>query len=221
MMFQLKSRSCLTAFLVLIAGLDSPAAREINSDGKLPRVATNDNRRPAGVRQGDTLVLKLRVAAGLWRPEGESGPALQVDAFGELNGLLQAPAPLIRVPEGTQIVATVRNDLEHAVRVHGLCARDGTACAPLDVQPKAARAVRFDSGQPGTYHYWATSTGMPQAMRGSTDTQLSGAFIVDPAGRPAPDDRVFVITEWTSCASSPTPTISAARSSRSTRSSRC
>ena len=34
----------------------------------------------------------------------------------------------------------------------------------------------------GTYHYWATSTGMPLVFRAVGDTQLSGAFVVDPAG---------------------------------------
>ena len=39
---------------------------------------------------------------------------------------------------------------------------------------------------------------MPLMFRAVNDTQLSGAFIVDPAGAAAPDDRVFVITDWTS-----------------------
>ena len=58
--------------------------------------------------------------------------------------------------------------------------------------------MRFASGPAGTYHYWATTTGMPLAFRASVDTQLSGAFIVDPAGTTSPQDRVLVITEWTS-----------------------
>ena len=60
------------------------------------------------------------------------------------------------------------------------------------------RQVRFRSGPAGTYHYWATTTGMPLLFRAVNDTQLSGAFIVDPAGAEPVNDRVFVITDWTS-----------------------
>jgi FtsP/CotA-like multicopper oxidase with cupredoxin domain len=162
-----------------------------------PRVSVNDNRQPAGLRRGNALALKLRAAVGLWSPEGDRGPALEVEAFGEGGGPLQVPAPLIRVPQGTDIVATIRNDLTHTLRVHGLCARDGSPCAPLDVEPSSERDVRCASGRPGTYHYWATTTGMPLPFRAVADTQLSGAFIVDPASPTPPADRVLVITDWT------------------------
>ena len=75
--------------------------------------------------------------------------------------------------------------------MHGLCARDGGACAPLDVPPGADREVRFASGRAGTYHYWATSMGAPIPFR-----EMGGAFVVDPAGVRVEPDRVFVITEW-------------------------
>jgi FtsP/CotA-like multicopper oxidase with cupredoxin domain len=39
---------------------------------------------------------------------------------------------------------------------------------------------------------------MPLGFRGGPDTQLSGAFIVDPSAQPTEPDRIFVITEWTS-----------------------
>jgi FtsP/CotA-like multicopper oxidase with cupredoxin domain len=157
----------------------------------------NDNRRAAGTREAGTLVLHLRAGAGLWRPEGANGPALRIEAFAEGMGPLQAPAPLIRIPEGTEIVATIRNDLDVTLRVHGLCSREATPCAPIEVASSSGRDVRFKSGRAGTYHYWATTTGMPAGFRAAMDTQLSGAFIVDGPGI-VPDDRVLVITEWTS-----------------------
>ena len=101
------------------------------------------------------------------------------------------PAPLLRVVEGTTLVVSVRNDLKSPLRVHGLCARDGAACAPLDVPPGADREVRFASGRAGTYHYWATSMGAPVPFR-----EMGGAFVVDPAGVRVEPDRIFVITEW-------------------------
>ncbi len=89
------------------------------------------------------------------------------------------------------------------LRVHGLCDRDGPStdgarCQPVEVPPAGLREVRFTLGQPGTYHYWATTTGMPLPFRGASDTQLSGAIVVDPAQGEPEADRVLVITDWTS-----------------------
>ena len=137
------------------------------------------------------VTVRLRAAAGDWRPEGDGGPTLRIEALGEEGKPLMVPAPLLRVVEGTTLVVSVRNDLTSPLRVHGLCARDGGACAPLDVPPGADREVRFASGRAGTYHYWATSMGAPIPFR-----EMGGAFVVDPAGVRVEPDRVFVITEW-------------------------
>jgi manganese oxidase len=165
---------------------------------QLPAIAINDNRRTAGVLENGTLTLQLRAGLGLWRPEGNAGPALTIEAFGESAASLMVPAPLLRVPEGTEIIASIRNELTSAMRVFGLCERGAASCAPLDVPAGEARQVQFKTGPAGTYHYWATTTGMPLMFRAVSDTQLSGAFIVDPAGGEPPNDRVFVITDWTS-----------------------
>jgi manganese oxidase len=164
-----------------------------------PEVVANDNRQPAGALQSATLTLDLRAANGLWRPEGDAGPALRVEAFGEVGGSLMVPAPLIRVQAGTQIVATVRNELETPLRVHGFCDRGTPSCAPLEIPAGETRQARFAATHAGTYFYWGSTTGMPLGFRGGPDTQLSGALIVDPASpNPPAPDRIFVITEWTS-----------------------
>ncbi len=178
--------------LVLVAPLTASAAAE------LPPVLTNDNRRAAGAAEGNTLSLNLRAEEGVWRPEGDAGPALRIEAFGEEGGALQVPAPLIRVREGTIIVATIRNALDRTLTVRGLCARDGQPCAPIDVPAAGSREVRFTIDRAGTYHYWGTTTGMPLPFRGASDTQLSGALVVDRADADAAADRVLVITDWTS-----------------------
>jgi FtsP/CotA-like multicopper oxidase with cupredoxin domain len=165
---------------------------------KLPSVEPNDNRQAAGTLVDGALTLNLRAAFGLWRPEGGSGPALRIEAFGEQTGPLTAPAPLLRVPEGTEIVASVRNDLDVPLLVHGLCARDDRPCAPSEVPPSLSREIRFTPRRAGTYHYWATTTGMPVRFRSAGDTQLSGAFVVDPRDGASEPDRVLVITDWTS-----------------------
>lgn len=171
---------------------------DVNIPGGFPEVRVNDNQTPAGRLDGRALTLDLRVAVGEWQPEGPDGPVLLIEAFGETAGSLQVPAPLVRVPEGTTIQASVRNDLDVSIEVHGMCTRAGATCAPLEVPPGARRDARFESGTAGTYHYWATSSGMPLRFRGTTDSQLSGALVVDPADRKADEDRVLVITEWTS-----------------------
>ena len=160
---------------------------------RLASVEANDNQRPAGTLENGTLTLALRAGVGAWKPEGPAGPALQIEALGEVSSSLTVPGPLIRVVEGTVIVASIRNELDTPLTVHGLCARDGTPCAPLTVAPGADREVRFTSGRQGTYHYWATSFGAPIPFR-----ELSGAFVVDPPDGEPEADRIFVITEWSS-----------------------
>ena len=184
---------CLSlATVLLVRSIVAPGAPA------MPLAVTQDNRQAAGSLQNGVLTLELRAQVGLWRPEGDSGRTIQIEAFANGSSLPSVPAPLIRVPEGTVIATTVRNDLTHALRVHGLCDRGATTCPPVDVPAGEARQVRFTSGPAGTYHYWATTTGMPMQFRGADDSQLSGAFIVDSLDGPSDADRVFVITEWTS-----------------------
>jgi hypothetical protein len=45
-----------------------------------------------------------------------AGRTLVVEAFGEATSALSVAAPLVRVPEGTAMAVSVRNDLPHALR---------------------------------------------------------------------------------------------------------
>jgi FtsP/CotA-like multicopper oxidase with cupredoxin domain len=175
------------AAAVAVIATASPSS----SDRLRPAVLPNDNRQPAGTLEAGTLTLVLRAGRGSWQPEGAGGPALSVEAFGEGFSSLTVPGPLIRVQEGTLIVATVRNDLDAVLSVHGLCTHDGTPCSELHVPPGETRTVTFASGAAGTYHYWASSFGAPIPFR-----ELGGAFIVDPSGGAKQPDRVMVLTEW-------------------------
>ncbi|HEY7291799.1 MAG TPA: multicopper oxidase domain-containing protein [Vicinamibacterales bacterium] len=193
-----------TVIFTIILAVASIAARAADGpqmsaphDATLPPVVSNDNQRTSGTLTNGVLTLNLRAARGWMRPEGEDGPALRVQAFGEDGAPLMSPAPLIRVPEGTEIAATVRNDLDMPLHVSGLCDRAKPRCGVLDVPPGESRSIRFPSGPAGTYHYAATTIGVAVPLRAWEDTQLSGAFIVDPAGASREPDRVFVITEWT------------------------
>ena len=50
-------------------------------------VESNDNVRAAGTPEDGTLRLALRAGRGRWKPEGPSGPALEVEAFSEWKSL--------------------------------------------------------------------------------------------------------------------------------------
>jgi FtsP/CotA-like multicopper oxidase with cupredoxin domain len=191
--------SILAATLTFGADASSTTSPLPSETPSTVEIAVNDNRTPAGVLEGGVLTVNLRAGDGVWRPEGPSGPALDIQAFGERGASLVIPAPLIRVVEGTEIAVTISNELKLSMTVHGLCERGGARCSPIDVPAGEVRTTRFKSGPAGTYHYWATTTGMPFAFRAVGDTQLAGAFIVDAERQPkGTDDRVFVITDWTS-----------------------
>jgi FtsP/CotA-like multicopper oxidase with cupredoxin domain len=185
----------IAAALVSIAGTASAQAVAVPSP-TAPLVAANDNRRAAGEGSGNAVRLRLVVDTGRWQPEGPDGRTLLVHAFREEGRELTSPGPLVRVPAGTEIAVSVRNNLPERISVFGFVSRPATGpLVSLDVSPGETRETRFLAGAPGTYHYWATSTGRPLVQRGDVDSQLNGAFVVDPAGT-VPEDRILVVSLW-------------------------
>lgn len=87
---------------------------------QLPLVEANDNRTPAGRLNHDALVLRLELRQGRWFPEEDNGPYRDIYTFAEEGRAAQTPGPLIRVPSGTTIHATVRNQLPSTATVFGL-----------------------------------------------------------------------------------------------------
>ena len=162
---------------------------------RLDHIAENDNRSPAGRFHGDTLDIRLEVGMGTWRPEADSGPAIDVAAFAEEGHAPTVPGPLIRVPAGTVVHATVTNALtDSTITVHGLFTHPATVGDSLVLAPGASRELRFAAGAPGTYFYLAT-LGRHVVDKDDEREQVSGAFIVDPAGG-SPPDRVLVLNIW-------------------------
>ena len=161
-------------------------------------IASNDNRVPAGRLHNGVLTLRLELRTGMFRPHGNDGPGVEVLAFGEGAGRSRFPGPLVRVPEGTIIAATIRNRLADSTLVlHGFTTRPGPADDTIQVRPGATRSVRFTAGRAGTYYYWGTTTGKAMEDDRWIDSQLSGGFIVDSAGTtPPPAERVFVMGLW-------------------------
>ena len=157
-----------------------------------PGIQPNDNTTPAGRLEGTVLTVRFVAGMGDWHPNGETGAAIPVAAFGEEGGALSTPGPLIRGPEGTTVVLTVRNALATELRVRGLCA-GSQPCETLAVAPGTVREVRFSLAVPGTYYYWASTSAATVTARPRAETQLGGAIVVDPRGGAAAD-RILVIS---------------------------
>jgi FtsP/CotA-like multicopper oxidase with cupredoxin domain len=182
----------LTLFSATLAAQSSPAIPPP------PRIQANSNRVPAGTLENGVLSLHLELRPADWYPEADAGPCMKVYAFGEEGTAPQVPGPLIRVPQGSQIRVTLRNFLPAAAVVHGLHQHPGEAGDVVQVAAGEVREWRFVAGAVGTYLYWATAGG--ELLRGrpfKEDSQLAGAFIVDPPGSVVAD-RVFVIGLWRS-----------------------
>jgi FtsP/CotA-like multicopper oxidase with cupredoxin domain len=162
----------------------------------LPRIAANTNQAAAGILSEGELTIELEIREGAFYPEDESGPSLQVFAFAERGKQLQVPGPMIRIPQDTRIHIIVHNLIARDVLIHGMHTRPGKNDDTFEVAAGATRDVTFSAGAPGAYYYWATAGGDTLAGRPyKEDSQLHGAFIVDPPGLVAPD-RVFVIGMW-------------------------
>ena len=179
-------------------------------DQAIPTAICNDNRNPAGTLANGVLNIHLEARQAVWYPN-ESGKAhLVVSAFAEEGHGPQIPGPLLRVPLGVEVSATIRNSLDHTIYVHGFAPRPDASTRPLpptdptttadagatlEVLAGAIRQIRFKTGAAGSYYYWASNDRQSLLMRTGPDSMLSGAFVVDPPGA-HDDDRVFVVNTW-------------------------
>lgn len=177
--------------LALLLPLSAPTSAPVDT------IVPNDNRVPAGRRHGDTLEIHLEVRMATWRPEADTGPAVEVAAFAEAGQAPQIPGPLIRIPTGTVILATVTNALtDSTIAVHGLLTHPASSDDSLVLRPGETSTVRFSAGAPGTYLYRAV-LGKHAFDRRVNDEreQVSGALVVDPPG-PVRPDRIFLVNIW-------------------------
>ena len=165
-------------------------------------IFANDNRKTAGEMRNGILYLQLETREGSWYPETHDGAALNVYAFAEKGKPLQLPGPLIRVPEGTIINAEIHNTiLGSPLVLRGFYSRPGNTADSVRIAYGETYKVQFKTGKAGTYFYWASSSadilktesGLPYF----NDTQLYGAFIVDPPNtKPDLQERIMMIGLW-------------------------
>lgn len=156
---------------------------------------THDNRTPAGQLEQGVLRLDLELRWALWKPEGDSGETLPVQLLAEVGQPATVPGPLIRVPTGTLIRASIRNGQDSTLVLHGLTSHPAAAADSVIIAPRSTRRLEFTAGAPGTYFYWGSTTRQDLENRQWLDSQLSGAFIVDSTGA-RPEDRVLLLGAW-------------------------
>ena len=163
------------------------------------RITVNDNTVPAGKVSGRVTTIQIEARAGVWHPDRDVDPGVEVLAFGELGKGLQVPGPVIRATEGNDIVVTIRNATDTALVVHGLYARSSDGSAPADsvsVAANTVREVRFRAGAPGTYYYWGSSGGS-LATRPARETMLGGAIVIDQRSATRKRrERILVLNVW-------------------------
>lgn len=164
-------------------------------------ISPNDNRHAAGTLRNGVLTVALEARTGSWHPDGSNGRALDVAAFAEEGKSLSTPGPLIRVPLGTEVNATVRNRLDKPLILYGFGTARGLADSVI-IPVNGAAPLRFKATMPGTFYYVAKRGVDAFGGRPVEDTQLNGAIVVDqPNARTAAADRVMAIS-W-GCAFTP------------------
>src|SRR4051812_14392966 len=94
----------LAALLVVVSSLTGPSDPSIIA-------GPNANRVAAGTLTNGVLTIALEAKLARWYPDGDSMPGAVVAAFGEIGKAPSVPGPLIRVPRGTTIAATILNSL--------------------------------------------------------------------------------------------------------------
>lgn len=183
--------------VLLMSGLVASCSTPVQStSATATTIQPNENRKAAGTLHDRVLTVRLEARRGTWYPEGPDGRGLEVAAWAEPGAPMQNPGPLIRVPVGTEVRATLKNTLDRRLNVSGFGAkRSSVDTTALD--PGAEREVHFVATTPGTYYYAASSTPGPLGSRRDDESQLNGAIVVDSVGAPAQAaDRVFVISWW-------------------------
>lgn len=165
----------------------------LRAQAPLPRIHAHDNRVPAGVMKAGVLTLHLDIMRGMFYPDADTDPGVDVLAFAEAGSAPSIPGPLIRVPIGTEIHTTVRNALpDSAITVHGLSG-GRTPGDSVRLQPGESRELVTTTTATGTFLYYAALSKRPDPF--GDDRMLVGAFIVDPRGQPI-NDRIFVVLQW-------------------------
>ena len=166
-----------------------------HASAQLPRLAANDNRIPAGSLAGGVLTLNLEIGVGRWHPDAEDMPGIDVIAIREVGATGTVPAPLIRVPLGTEVRASVHNALGESLLFFGLNGTHAFADS-VRLQPGETRSFALKADAAGNFMYGAMRRfriASPENPPIGNDLVATGAFVVDAPGEMKGADRVLVI----------------------------
>jgi FtsP/CotA-like multicopper oxidase with cupredoxin domain len=156
--------------LVIAAALVAPGVHvplQALAAGQQAVVEANPNLTAAGRYEAGTLHVALEMRMARWHPDGPTGTGLLVPVFAERGKAPQVPAPLLRMPAGTEVVVTLHNALAVSTSVHGLHARPAEAAQPVRLEAGERREFRFSAGAAGTSRSMGcrghTRSGSPRA----------------------------------------------------------
>ena len=170
-------------------------------DPSLEEVQINDNRKPAGELRNGIYYIHLEIREGNWYPESIEGRPIKIKALAEAGKPLQVPGPLIRVPEGVEIKATITNKVKDLPQeLYGFYRRP-KPFLPADVfdsiriAPGETKEVLFNPGPAGTYMYAVRDTAAEKIIKSPYyQNQSYGALIVDAKNEvPDPKERIMMI----------------------------
>ena len=168
-------------------------AAQAHAQSALPVAIANDNRISAGTLQNGVLTLRLEVVQAMFHPDRDEDPGVDMLALREVGRAPSIPAPLIRVPAGTEVRTTVHNTLtDSSVLVIGL---SGDRSVKDSVRIPAGGTMDLvtharDAGNAIYQVAWSE-----RMSRFGSDRMMTGAFIVDAPGAPV-NDRVLVLLQW-------------------------
>src|SRR5690242_16228762 len=161
------------------------------SGSALPLVQSNPNTARAGVLSDGVLTVTLEAKPSLWYLDGHRRPAMTIEAFSEPGKPPVMPAPLIRVPAGTELHLTIRNSLAMPLTfflpavLRGTAGREASRDS-LFVPPGTARTLTTRANVPGNYAYRGETPTRLGKLKALGTGLLAGAIVVDTAGPVAP-----------------------------------
>jgi imidazolonepropionase-like amidohydrolase len=93
----------------VLSGAERGGGAARQSVRMVDQIHINDNRAPTGTLRAGVLTIHLEARDGVWHPDADSGLGVTVPAFAADGGPLEIPGPLVRVPVGTEIHASITN----------------------------------------------------------------------------------------------------------------